>query len=72
VSQWVSRKLRAFAAFWWDFVVGDDWRLALGVVVGLGLTALVAGLGVTAWWLLPALVAAMLAGSVWQGSRAGR
>ena len=32
-------RLRAFAAFWYDFVVGDDWRLALGVVVGLATTA---------------------------------
>jgi hypothetical protein len=69
---WFARKLRVLATFTWDFVVGDDWRLALGVIAGLGLTALVAGLGVTAWWLLPAFAAAMLGGSVWRGSRAGR
>jgi hypothetical protein len=28
--------LSAFARFWWDFVVGDDWRIAAGVVVVLG------------------------------------
>ena len=27
----VIAKLRAFAAFWYDFIVGDDWRVALGV-----------------------------------------
>lgn len=32
------RWLAAFGRFWWDFVVGDDWRLAAGV-----LTALAAG-----------------------------
>ncbi len=68
----VSRRLRALGAFCWDFVVGDDWRLAFGVIVGLVLTALVSGLGVAAWWLLPALAAAILAGSVWRGSRASR
>jgi hypothetical protein len=26
----------AFARFWWDFIVGDDWRIAVGVVVVLG------------------------------------
>ena len=34
------RFLAAFARFWWDFVVGDDWRIAAGVVVVLGAGAL--------------------------------
>ena len=38
------RRLRAFGHFWWDFVVGDDWRAAAGVVLAIGATAaLVAG-----------------------------
>jgi hypothetical protein len=24
--------MRAFGRFWWDFLVGDDWRIAAGVV----------------------------------------
>jgi hypothetical protein len=44
-----------FARFWWDFVVGDDWLVAAGVVVALAVTAWV---GV--WWLLPPVVAALL------------
>ncbi len=27
--------LRGFARFWYDFVVGDDWRIAVGVVLVL-------------------------------------
>ncbi len=34
------RFLSAFARFWWDFVVGDDWRIAAGVVVVLAAGAL--------------------------------
>jgi hypothetical protein len=34
------RVVAAFARFWWDFIVGDDWRIAAGVVVVLGLGAL--------------------------------
>jgi hypothetical protein len=30
------RLVAAFGRFWWDFVVGDDWRIAAGVVVVLG------------------------------------
>jgi hypothetical protein len=29
------RLARGFARFWWDFLVGDDWRIAAGVVVVL-------------------------------------
>jgi hypothetical protein len=47
---------RRFALGVWDFVVGDDWITAIGVVVALGATALVAG----AWWLTPAAVVALL------------
>jgi uncharacterized membrane protein HdeD (DUF308 family) len=50
--------------FVWEFVVGDDWRIAAGVVVALAGTALLSDASVTAWWLLPLVVAAMLALSV--------
>ena len=53
----------------WDFVVGDDWRLALGVVLALGLTAVVAGAGGSAWWIMPVVIAALLALSVWRAAR---
>jgi hypothetical protein len=29
----VIRYLAGFARFWWDFLVGDDWRIAAGVLV---------------------------------------
>ena len=56
--------VRAFGRFWWNFVVGDDWRLALGVAAAIGVTALLAHEGVDAWWLLPPAVAILLAGSL--------
>jgi hypothetical protein len=52
--------LRRFGRFWWDFVVGDDWRVAVGVVVALAATGALAALGFAAWWLLPAAVAIVL------------
>jgi len=52
--------LRRFARFWWDFVVGDDWRIAVAVVVALAASAALAASDVPAWWLLPAAVAAVL------------
>ena len=48
------RYLVSFGAFWYDFIVGDDWRLAAGVVTALGLTAAVAQLSTfPAWWVAP-------------------
>lgn len=63
------KKLEAFLRFLWDFVVGDDWRIAAGVIVALGITALVADTSVAAWWILPIAVAVLLAGSLWHAAR---
>jgi hypothetical protein len=52
--------LRSAAAGIWDFVVGDDWRLALAAVVAIGLTAVVCALGLSAWWLAPIVALAAL------------
>jgi hypothetical protein len=27
--------MRGFLRFWWDFVIGDDWRIAAGVATVL-------------------------------------
>ena len=57
--------LRSFGAFWYDFVIGDDWRGAAVVVLALALTGLlVHEAGVNAWWLLPAGVIAALGWSL--------
>jgi len=53
-------KLRAFGAFWYDFVIGDDWLVAAGVVAGLAGTYGLYRAGVTAWWLLPLLLVILL------------
>ena len=62
-------RLRAAWLAIWDFVVGDDWRLALGVVLALGITAAAAGAGATAWWITPVVVAGLLVVSVWRAAR---
>jgi hypothetical protein len=53
-------RLRGFGRFWWDFVVGDDWLVAVLVAGGIGATAALAAAGVTAWWLLPLSVLLVL------------
>ena len=55
------RYVRSFGRFWWNFIVGDDWRVAAGVAAALALTWLLSDAGLNAWWLLPAAVALVLA-----------
>jgi hypothetical protein len=64
----VSRA-RAFAAFWWSFFVGDDWRLTAGLLLALAATMLLSHIGVPAWLLLPTSVALLLAESLRRGCR---
>ncbi|MCQ4083591.1 hypothetical protein NGB36_24075 [Streptomyces sp. RB6PN25] len=56
--------LRSFVLFWYDFIVGDDWRVAVGVAVTLAVTVGLVHSGVNAWWLLPLVVAALLGASL--------
>jgi hypothetical protein len=53
------RARRVFGAIW-DFVVGDDPRLALAAVLAIGLTAVVCALGPSVWWLAPLIALAAL------------
>jgi hypothetical protein len=52
--------VRAFFGFWYDFIVGDDWRIAAGVVgvLALGALGVATGLG------SPALAVALLGGLI--------
>ena len=54
------KKLAAFGRFWWDFVIGDDWLVAVLVVAAIGATAILAAAGIAAWWLVPVAVPAIL------------
>jgi hypothetical protein len=64
-------RAQAFLLAVWEFVVGDDWRTALGVALALGLTAIVAGAGVSAWWVMPIAVIVLLALSIRRAARRG-
>jgi tryptophan-rich sensory protein len=68
----MASKLKAFAAFWYDFLIGDDWRVAAGVVIALALTAAASRANIAAWWILPVAVALLLPMTVWRATRSGR
>ena len=52
------RWIRAFLAFWIDFIVGDDWTVAAAIAVALLATWGLVEADVPAWWLLPLVVLA--------------
>ena len=65
----MSRRLVAFGRFWYDFIVGDDWVIAAGVVLALLGVHLLARAGINAWWSMPVAVVVLLAISLWRLTR---
>ncbi|MGH3669887.1 MAG: hypothetical protein ACRDSH_04535 [Pseudonocardiaceae bacterium] len=65
----MNTRIRAFGAFWYDFIVGDDWRVAACVVAALVITAIVSLSSIPAWWIMPVAVAVVLPFSVWRARR---
>ncbi len=49
-------RLRRVGAFAYDFVVGDDWRVAAGSVAALLGAGALSLAGLNAWWFVPVLV----------------
>jgi hypothetical protein len=61
-------RLRRAAVGVWEFIAGDDWVTAAGVVLALGLTALVSQED-SAWFVMPVAVALLLTLSIWREAR---
>jgi hypothetical protein len=58
------KRVRQFGRFWYDFVIGDDWRLAAGALFALALAAVIAHSDHAAWWVVPTVVGGLLSVSV--------
>ena len=58
--------IKRFFAFWYDFIVGDDWTVAAGVVILLVVCGALAhaNMDTAAWLLMPVGVMGLLAGSL--------
>ncbi|HEX6402499.1 MAG TPA: hypothetical protein VF003_04960 [Pseudonocardiaceae bacterium] len=65
----MTARIIALLRFCYDFVVGDDWRVALGVATALALTYGISATSIPAWWILPAAVAILLPLSLWRAAR---
>jgi hypothetical protein len=59
------KRLKSFGAFWYDFIIGDDWHVAALIVAALAVTAILAHAAkVNAWYVLPVTALAALAWSL--------
>ena len=65
----VVSRVRAFVAFWYDFVVGDDWRVAAGVAVSLAITYAASRTSPNVWWIVPVAVVVLLTWSLVRATR---
>jgi hypothetical protein len=69
----MTRRVSAFVEFWYDFIVGDDWRIAIGVVTALALTYGLSNKAIVpSWWVVPATVLILLPASLWRVARRRR
>ena len=62
-------RIAAFGRFWWEFVIGDDWLAAAGILVAIGATAAISHSSVSAWWVMPIAVLVVLYASVRRATR---
>jgi hypothetical protein len=66
----VTAKIRVFGAFWYDFIIGDDWRVAVGVAAALAITyGLSRATDVPLWWIVLAAVGVLLPLSIHRVTR---
>jgi hypothetical protein len=64
-------RIKAFGAFWYDFVIGDDWTVAAAVAAALAITYVVSRTSVPTWWIVPAAVVVIFPVSLRRATRRG-
>ena len=64
------RALKRFGLFWVDFIVGDDWTLAVVVVIALAATWALSRAGFPGWVAMVVIIMTALVTSVGRARRA--
>ena len=62
----VGRVAGAVGKFIYGYIFGDDWMVAVVMILALVATGLLLRAGVNAWWLVPVLAVAMTGFSLWR------
>jgi hypothetical protein len=60
---------RAFVDFWYDFIIGDDWTIAAGIVIAFFGTEWLAGSTGQSWYLVPIATALLISNSLLKATK---
>lgn len=63
------RQLEQFGRFWFDFVVGDDPILAIGVVASILIAITLHAAGINPWWAVVLGTAVTLTASLYKATK---
>jgi uncharacterized membrane protein len=65
----IIKGLKAFGEFWYDFIIGDDWTIAVGIVIAFFGTEWLKGSTGQSWYLLPIATALLVSNSLVQATK---
>ena len=65
----VINGIKAFGEFWHDFIIGDDWTIAVGIVLAFFGTEWLKGSTGQSWYLLPIATALLVSNSLVQATK---
>lgn len=60
------RYIASFVKFWYDFIIGDDWKIAASIGAAVAATFWLVRSNIQAWWLLPLAAIITLGVSLWR------
>lgn len=52
---------KSFGMFWYNFIVGDDWTLALAVAIGIAGDIILYLFSIPAWYVMPIVLSIAVA-----------
>ena len=65
----IVRGVVGIGRFLYFFVVGDDWTVALAILIALAATSVLAAQKIPAWWLVPVIAIVMTGVSLRRSAR---